>query len=332
MKNYRLEALKVDSLDLNGSSIEKSTIYTSIMTYEELIEICTLGNVSINREVDDERASQMVAYIGQSNAFYPPIVVATNKKNNLDYIETTKQLCIDIHEEDCKFIVIDGQHRFKSIEKLLKEESEDDKYTKRKQSVFIIDNANDFNQRKIFMDINNNSKKVKLGTKIRFEESIANYFGLYVLENIEGFTEYVVLDSDQATDNTKIPYKFIVKCMEKIVNVLEKEFRKERLRFEDIEKYNSIVLSIWKSIFILIQKAAENGYKITGIEKFYIVLGKNIQKLFENKQERQKIIGCIENLIENIECISEEFENANLKSISEKEQKIDSLIKVYFEV
>ena len=169
--NLSVDAILIDEIEF-GNTNDKSKIYIAKINYKDLSSVCKFGNVSINREVDDDRAAKMVEYIKGKGSFYPTIVVATNKKNLIDYDVNKKRIMMKIKDEQDKFIVLDGQHRFESINLLLEDNSDINRY----QSVFIIENMNNFQQRKVFLDINDTPKRVTTGTKLRFDKTIANYF------------------------------------------------------------------------------------------------------------------------------------------------------------
>ncbi len=122
-----VDGIKIQEIKM-GDTESKSNIYIAKIEYNELNKVCKLGNVSINREVDSDRAEAMVKYIEDENTFYPTIVVATSKKNIIDYNEVKKTIEIKVKDDKDKFIVLDGQHRFKSIDLLTDEDLKNDRY------------------------------------------------------------------------------------------------------------------------------------------------------------------------------------------------------------
>ena len=68
--NFDVEAIKIDEVEI-GEINEKSNIFIAKIAYKDLNKICKLGNVSINREVDDDRAEKMVEYIKIELLFFP---------------------------------------------------------------------------------------------------------------------------------------------------------------------------------------------------------------------------------------------------------------------
>lgn len=275
--NFTVEAIKIDEIEI-GEINEKSNLFIAKILYKDLNKICKLGNVSINREVDDDRAEKMVEYIKAKGAFYPTLVVATTKKNIIDYNEKKRNIEIKIKDEQDKFIVLDGQHRFQSINYLLKEEGD----IKRYQSVLLIENMNNFQQRKTFLDINDTPRRVTTGTKLRFDKTIANYYSLSFIDKRENVLKYILMDDNQTANNEKIPYKYIVKFNDKLISIISKAFKKGNLKFPEVDYYKEPILAINDILVDIIEQSQNNNNQITRYELFYTVLGELLSSYIED--------------------------------------------------
>ncbi len=252
---YKLDAIKIEEKSLIDGSNEKSNMYMINISFKELIEICSLGHISINREVQRVRAEKMVQFIKAKSAFYPPLIVAVNKKDLINYSSKEKRIVIKKEKIKNEIVVIDGQHRFMSIKLWLEEMTlEDIDNLERYQSVFLVDNISEYQQRKLFMDINNNAKKVNVGTKLRLEKSIANYFTLKILNDNEELLRRIKMDDDQlyvSKDQStckKYPYKFLMDLNKKMLDKISKDFNKNNITFEDIKGLDEKINSIWEKI------------------------------------------------------------------------------------
>jgi len=274
--NLIVEAIKIDEIEI-GEITEKSNIYVAKILYNDLNKVCKLGNVSINREVDNDRAEKMVEYIKTKGSFYPTLVAATTKKNIIDYNEKKKNIEIKIKDEQDKFIVLDGQHRFQSINYLLKEEGNIERY----QSVLLIENMNNFQQRKTFLDINDTPRRVTTGTKLRFDKTIANYYSLSFIDKRDNVLKYILMDDNQTANNEKIPYKYIVKFNDKLISIISKEFKKGKLKFTQIDSYKKSILIINGILADIIEQSQKNDDQITRYELFYTVLGELLSLYIE---------------------------------------------------
>lgn len=324
-----VDAILIDEIEF-GNTKEKSRIYIAKISYKDLNSVCKFGNVSINREVDDDRAAKMVEYIEKKDSFYPTIVVATNKKNLIEYDENKKTIQIKIKDDEEKFIVLDGQHRFKSINLLLKEKECD---INKFQSVFIIENMNNFQQRKVFLDINDTPRRVTTGTKLRFDKTIANYFSLSFLDENCSVLKYILMDDNQTSTNNKIPYKYIIKFNEKLISILSKNFKNNKITFEEVEKYKNDIVKINNMLDEIIKKSQQNDYQITKYELFYTelgdLLGEYIKDAFDNKKdiEMKKIGKCMASIKKCMNEISGKFMAKVPKGQKEKKETIKGLLK-----
>ncbi|MDZ5252131.1 DNA sulfur modification protein DndB [Clostridium sp. LIBA-8841] len=330
MKEF--DAIKIDEIKLE-SNTENSKIYILKVAYSDLDKLFKLGNISINREVEEERAKIMSEYIKDKNTFYPTIVAATNSKNLINYNEKLKTISIKSFGENDKFIVIDGQHRFKSIVGL--NEKIDDRY----QSVLLIDNINDFQQRKIFIDINDTPKKVTTGTKLRFKKTIENYITLSFLDSDENILNYIDMDENQAGKNETIPYKYLYKFNEKLLKVLSSNFKKDKIVISEIDDmYINDLLLINNKVKELIVSEAKNE-SIVKYEVFYIELGARCSEelklyFYEKKKIDMSKINEINKKIDKIKSsiknISDEFFEKKCKTQSDRKATIEEIIDKYW--
>ncbi|MDK0570362.1 DGQHR domain-containing protein [Clostridium perfringens] len=327
--NYIFDGIKIDEKKLSENSDEISSIYMLKMGFKELIEVCGLGKISINREVDEYRSEKMVEYIKEKSTFYPTILVATMKKNLIIYDEKNKT--IEINSDNNKdIVVIDGQHRYKSIELLLKENY--DENSNRTQSVLLLDNTNEFQQRKIFIDVNDNSKKVTVGTKLRLERSLINYISLNMVNKMEYLQKRVMMDDNQAKDFETIPYKFIIKGNRELFKEVEKKYNNKQIELEYIDKRIETIINLWKKIFALIDVGVEQKCNVIITEVFYIALCKeisnDINKYFNNDKYFDSFF---ENMKTEIKSINEKFYSANINKSKEKIEFLISLMEVLYE-
>lgn len=322
-----VEAIKIEELELVENN-DKSNIYIAKVEYSDLNKICKLGNVSINREVDLDRAEKMVEYIKNRGAFYPTIVVATTKKNIIEYNDLKKSAEIKIRDEQDKFIVLDGQHRFNSINLIPEEVSIRGRY----QSVLIVENINNFQQRKLFLDINDTPRRVTTGTKLRFDKTIANYISLSLVDSRESILSYVLMDDNQTSTNKKIPYKYIVKFNEKLISILSQNFKKGNIDLITIDKYKEEILQINNYMIDLVEFTQCENYEITKYELYYIVLGEKFSNYIKDAYLRNKCIDLekikkdFKVIEEGLQEISKEFLSNIPKSQTDKKGSLDSLL------
>ncbi|AMN35783.1 DNA sulfur modification protein DndB [Clostridium perfringens] len=326
------DAIKIDEIKLDNNT-ENSNIYILKVSYSDLDKLFKIGNISINREVEEERAKKMSEYIKDKNSFYPTIVAATNTKNLINYNENLKTISVKLLGENDKFIVIDGQHRFKSIVGLT------EKFDNRYQSVLLIDNINDFQQRKIFIDINDTPKKVTTGTKLRFKKNIENYITLSFLNFDEDILDYIDMDENQAGKNETIPYKYLYRFNEKLLKVLSNNFNKEKILLSEIDNtYMEDLLLINSKIKELIVDELKNE-SIIKYEVFYIELGlkcsNELNRYFsENKKIDETKIGEIIQKVDNIKIsikdISDRFLQKKCKNQSDRKNAIEEILGEYW--
>lgn len=244
--SLKYKAIKVGSLPLYDydESVEFETYLVSI-PFAELIKICKIKSISTNRSVDEFRAAKMVKYIKQRSAFYPPIIISTCKKDQINFNTITSEISICNATNDTNSLtIIDGQHRYKSIELLM----EQDGTCGKNQAVFIINGISDLKRREIFIDINDNAKRVSTGDKERYKISLANYFGLLYLKNYDNI-QHIDWGANQMKPGKKFPYKFIVKSIGIILEEHEKSYKRGEISLTDISWFGELNKNIWDAIF-----------------------------------------------------------------------------------
>lgn len=277
--------------------------YSGYITYNDLVKHAYLKPLTVNRLTDDRRLGKMTKYIEEKGNIYPPLVIALEPECKFEYDSSKHQLLIDVHEtQDRKFIIIDGQHRFRSIEELLKYKN-DESTLSRKQSIFIITNVSDIDQRKLFMDINNNMKTVSNVSKRIFEVSIPNYISLYIIKNLN-IVKNINIKNDQCTKS--YPYKFILSGNKILFGGLDIDSYDEEQLEINLNKYKEKGFIIWKEILNFIEKNTKlelkinklnaniNNYKSIKTEifinAFMTVLMKENNNLIENDNDILKNI------------------------------------------
>lgn len=340
---YIFDSIKIDEKSFTGNNKEKSKMYLVKISYKDLIDICGVGKVSINRGVDVIRAGKMKKYIRMPDSFYPPLIVATTKKNLVVYDDEKKQISIhkDRLEKQKDMLVIDGQHRYTSI-KLLKEEDEES-INNRYQSIYLIDNLNEFQQRKIFIDINNTGIKVSTGTKLRLDKNLINYISLSIVNNSEIIQARISMDGNQTKTTEKIPYKFIIRGNEKLLKEVDSEYEKNNLDIRIIDKMLIHIYKIWDGIFNIVNLTEENMYKVLTNEVFYTAVCNNIIDIFneyiyykvKNDEEvckdefNEKLDKIFDVLNRRIEDINKEYYAKNLNSSKQRFNEINDIISKY---
>lgn len=333
--NYKFDGIKIDEKRISENSEEISSIYMLNVGFKDLVEICGIGKISINREVDECRAKKMVDYIKDNSTFYPTILVATTKKNLINYDKKNKIININSgngFKKNKDIIVIDGQHRYKSIELLLKEDLKSNQ--ERYQSVLLLDNINEFQQRKIFVDVNDNSRKVTVGTKLRLEKNIVNYISLVMVDRINYLTERVAMDDNQTKEFDKIPYKFIIKGNKELLTDIEISYNKKEIELYEVDVLIEEIIKVWNKIFEVIKKGVENNCNIVLTEVFYIALCQEVFNAYKKKSnsidKNFTYNDCIDEFFENlkrgIEKINFRFYSKDRNKIKEKINKLTELM------
>lgn len=337
---YTFDAIKIDEKILSINTEEVSRMYMIKMDYESLIELCGVGKVSINRVVDTYRSGKMKNYIREKNAFYPPLIVATTKKNLIIYDVEKKTIRIDEEKliKNKDMLVIDGQHRYTSI-KMLKEEDRN-LISNRYQAIFLIDNLNEFQQRKTFIDINDNAKKVTTGTRLRLDKTLINYISLSIVDNCIGIQKRISMDGNQTVSLKKIPYKFIIRGNEKLVKKIDDDYDRNKIDIAIVDKILSSLYIIWDEVFKIVDLAEEKQCNIVINEVFFIavciicegiliedIYNKVLNKVTIDKIEFKKNISSqIDKIMSSLDMIDKLYYEADLNRAKEKYEKIVEII------
>lgn len=149
--------------------------------YKDLVEITEINKLSVNRIVDEEKAKRMISFIEKEDNFYPTIMMVTEEKCDIKYDENTSMITLKSNRDKLLGIV-DGQHRYKSIELMLGRDEKNndimDILREKEQTVFLVSNLTKQDQRNLFLEINSTPNKVKKGTQLRLDITTYNYYGL----------------------------------------------------------------------------------------------------------------------------------------------------------
>ncbi|MBI6874897.1 DNA sulfur modification protein DndB [Clostridium aciditolerans] len=264
--------------------------YLIFIRYKDLIEITEVGKLSVNRIVDEEKAKKMVGFIRNEEKFYPTLLMVTNENCSTKYNSLENELTIKSKDGKC-LGVVDGQHRYKSIELMLSNKDipieEIKKLGNKEQAVFLIDNLGAQEQRELFLEINSTPSKVKKGTQLRLMITVCNHYGLKYLERKNEYLKYIYFDEDQVLKKgeVKIPYKFVLKAHEKLFKDFEKKYLNNMIDENLINTYYESVEYIWNVIFENIRKYEENFKKsIFILEIFYTSLFQCIYQTIVSKE------------------------------------------------
>jgi hypothetical protein len=322
----RFKAILVDTVSLyENNSTTKYDIYSAVIPFKDLIEICKIKSISTNREVDEVRALKMKDYIKQSTAFYPPLIISTDRKGQLVHNELTSEMTY--FESENYMTIIDGQHRFKSIELLLMQ----NEVIHKKQSVFILDGISDLKRREVFIDINDKAKRVSTGDKARYSLKVSNYLSLKFIE--EKFNkERIDWGATQFQGNGKYPYKFVEKGSEQLLKDIEKDYKKGDISLEDLSGLEKIIFHIWNRIIIKTLDANEdNNFLKTEIFIHDIIKSFksefDIIKLTNNKTDDEKTnlyIQRFNEIFDKYLAKNKEIDELNIGTITEKRDKLYS--------
>lgn len=232
---------------------ERENKYLISAKYKDLVDITEVNKLSINRLIDEDRAKRMIDFIKMDSNFYPTIIMVTSEDCNLTFYESTSEL--ELRSESNYLLgVVDGQHRYRSIELMLENEEITEeakqKIMEREQSIFLISNLKKREQRTLFLEINRSANKVKKATELRLDISVYNYYGLEFLKNHKEFLEYINFDEDQVLkkEEKKIPYKYIIKSNEALLKDFEQEYKNKNVKAEELNKYYECIEYIWDTI------------------------------------------------------------------------------------
>lgn len=280
--------------------------------YKDLIEITEINKLSVNRIVDEEKAKRMIPFIEEEKNFYPTIMMVTEEKCEIKYDENTSTITLKSNLDKLLGIV-DGQHRYKSIELMLNREDIDEskinRLKEKEQTVFLISNLKKQEQRELFLEINSTPNKVKKGTQQRLDITTYNYYGLRFLNENEKYLKYINFDEDQVLkkDEKKIPYKFMLKGNEELLKDFEKSYINNTINETDINKHYTGIETIWRYILDKIIEYVTSQETLKGtiysLELYYIAIFRYIKTIINNNEisleimedELKKIKGFFDN-------------------------------------
>lgn len=290
--------------------------YIGYITFEQLSKHSQLKPLTVNRITDDNRITDMKDYISKNNSFYPPIVLALNDNSEFEYNRNRNTLSIDLQQNINPLVIIDGQHRYKSIKALIDDRSTYIQNATRRQAVYIVTNMSETEQRNIFMQINETMKQVSNVSRRIFKIEIPNYISLKTVKDLN-IVKMINFKNDQCT--IKYPYKFIIEGNRQVFSYLNYADFDSKTMSTHLDKYSKISSIIWKSLLGYIEtntklkvgiiediKLKEKNVKFIKTEAF-------INAFFKYFIDKQKYLNNI-----NIEC----FDYKQLKA------DIDNIIKL----
>ena len=228
--------------DINGKKF-----YLGYVSFQELVKNLQLKPLTVNRLTTRKRVEEMVEYIKEENSFYPPLVLAINNDVNCKYSCITNILEIEIESELDNLVIIDGQHRFKSILSLVKRGQCLDK----RQAVYIIGDTDESEQRQIFTEINENMKSVSNVSKRIVKIEIVNYISLKTVIDLN-IIERINFMNDQCTK--QYPYKFIIEGNRKIFGSLSNSDFNADTMIDKLDEIAKISIILWGKVLRIIEE------------------------------------------------------------------------------
>lgn len=147
-------------------------LLTTQLRIADLLNNYTL-NKEVNRDISDHRIPKITKYIdtfdNNIGIYLPSIVLVASgtepEVNDMKNLFTFK--------EGYKFIILDGQHRIKALERYVNQESNQKKIDSILNSAVTVQiyfNMSEEQQRKLFIDINSTSKKVSQNLTFKFDK------------------------------------------------------------------------------------------------------------------------------------------------------------------
>lgn len=154
---------------ING---ESQAIMTTQITVRELLEVYKIDNV-INRDINYARLGPLATYIDSIDSevgiFLPSLVFAFTGDPSKYYDTSRKELSLP---PGVKLKVIDGQHRIKGLEHLLRHSSDTAKKEKILDSTLtaqIYFGLDEVDEKNVFVDINSNAKRVSMSLITKYD-------------------------------------------------------------------------------------------------------------------------------------------------------------------
>lgn len=158
--------------NINVMMSTNKAMMSSQITIDNILKLYKIDS-EVNRDLSYNRIPNLIKYIKNKDSkigIYFPAFVFSFRENPLDYYD--KENCQLVINKNSKLIVIDGQHRIKSIEKYIntiKDEHEKEKLLNNTITCQIYFGLKKEDERKLFSDINSNSKKVSLSLATKYD-------------------------------------------------------------------------------------------------------------------------------------------------------------------
>lgn len=256
--------LKIECLE---NKVNGKNVYVGYIRYNDLVKFGFLKPLTVNRITDDTRIKDMKEYIMKPDSNYPPIVVAVEEGCRTSYSTNKNELIIEKHSNENKLnklVIIDGQHRYLSIKKLIEINENDQEILNRRQAVYILTDMSELEQRKCFMDINDNMKRVSSVSKRIFEISVPNYISLKILK-ILNIIKKINIKNDQCT--TMYPYKFIQSGNKILFGYIDYKVFNEDSIIRVLDSYSEKACIIWGAILKFIDDNTKLNIGFSSLEE-----------------------------------------------------------------
>lgn len=154
---------------INGDS---KAVMTTQITVREVLEIYKIEN-TINRDINYSRLNTLAKYIDSYDSeigiFLPSLVFSFPEDPSKYYDKSKKELSIP---RNGKVKVIDGQHRIKGLEHLLKnikEAERKDKILNSTMTAQIYFGLKEKDEKNVFVDINSNARRVSMSLITKYD-------------------------------------------------------------------------------------------------------------------------------------------------------------------
>ncbi|WP_191567309.1 DNA sulfur modification protein DndB [Metabacillus idriensis] len=154
---------------INGQS---KAVMTTQISVRDVLNVYKIDN-SVNRDINYSRLNPLSKYIDSYDTeigiFLPSLVFAFPEDPSTCYDKQKKELNIPVN---VKLKVIDGQHRIKGLEHLLKNISESERKNRLLDSTLtaqIYFGLKDEDEKNVFVDINSNAKRVSMSLITKYD-------------------------------------------------------------------------------------------------------------------------------------------------------------------
>jgi DNA sulfur modification protein DndB len=167
MSNIILKG-SIDTID----SLNSKGLMSTQMTIREVLGKYRLDK-DVNRDLSYNRLPDLIKYFEKAETdlgIYLPALVFSFRENPVHYYDN-KNGTLEVNEAS-KLVVIDGQHRIKAMEKYV-EKSKDKKnaeaFLENVVTVQVYFGLGEADERKLFADINSNSKRVSMSLITQYD-------------------------------------------------------------------------------------------------------------------------------------------------------------------